>query len=107
MAPRRGGGSSSFGDSGSDSDSDPSVWTEKTQLFGSNFHDGYVVAEVAIEAICLFALITIAIWSLTFRKRTKPSRAVFRWFRFGAAMFMGLVYAEPVGLTSMWSHDTD
>ena len=95
MAPRRGGGGGFSTSSGSgDSDSTPNVWTEKTELFGTDFHDRYIVAEVVIEAICLFALILIAIWSVTFRKRSESSRAVFRWFRFGAAMSMELVYAQ-------------
>lgn len=68
------------------------MWTEKTELFGSNFHDRYIVAEFTIEVICLFALIVIAIWSVTFKKRSEPSRAIFRWFRFGIALLMGLVY---------------
>ncbi|KAL8827113.1 MAG: hypothetical protein Q9191_003385 [Dirinaria sp. TL-2023a] len=69
MAPRRGsgggGGFSSSSGSG-DSDSEPNVWTEKTELFGSNFQDHYNVAEFAIEVICLFALIVIAIWAFAF-----------------------------------------
>lgn len=89
MAPRRGGGG---GYSGSSSTySRPSVWTEKTQLIGTNFRNHYVVAQVVIVALSLFSLISIAIWSLTFRKRSEPSRALFKPYRFGIAIFLTLM----------------
>ena len=87
MAPRRG----SSGISSSSSDSEPSVWTENTYLYGTNFHDHYVVATVAIEAIALFALIVVAIGSLSFKKRSQSSQALFKWYNYGLAMAMALV----------------
>ncbi|KAG7007519.1 hypothetical protein G7Y79_00009g026280 [Physcia stellaris] len=89
MAPRRGGGGYS---SSSDSDSEPSIWTEPTILFGTEFHNSYRVALVAIQAIFLFALIVVAIASMSFKKRSPSSQALFRWYRYGLAMIMTLVF---------------
>ena len=87
MAPRRGGG----GFSSSSSYSEPSVWTEKINLFGTNFHSRYQVATVVLEAIFLFALIVVAIGSLSFKKPSQSSQSLFKWYRYGLAMIMALV----------------
>ena len=89
MAPRRGGGGSSSSDSSSYGE--PSVWTQKTILFGTDFHSSYRVALVAIQAVFLFALIAVAIASLSFKKRSQSSQALFKWYRYGLAMSMALV----------------
>ena len=91
MAPRRGGGGGVASSDYSSDDSGPSVWTQKTLLFGSNFHDHYTVAEIAIIALALFGLLVVAIWSLTIRKRSNESRAIFQIYRFGIAMLFTLV----------------
>ena len=87
MAPRRGGGGGGL----SSSSSDPSVWTESTLLYGTNFHDRYRVALVVIQAIFLFALIAIAIGALTIKKRSQSSQDVFKWWRYGLAMLFTFV----------------
>ena len=91
MAPRRGGGGGSIFSSSDGGDGDSSVWTEKTLLFGTHFHNHYRLAYVVVEAILLFALIVVAVGSLTFKKRSQSSHSIFRWFNFGLAMIMALV----------------
>ena len=87
MAPRKGGGFSSYSDS---DDSSSSLWTEETRLSGSNFEDPYVLAQFVIQVVCLAALIIVAIASRTIKKQSRSVRALFRWFRFGMAMTMAL-----------------
>lgn len=91
MAPKRGGGGISSSGFDGDDDSESSPWTHMTQLYGSNFRNHYLMAQIVIIGICLFALVIIAIWALSFKKQNPPSRALFRWYSFGTAITIALV----------------
>ena len=90
MAPKKGGGGG-YSDSSESSGSSVLVWVQDTVLFGSNFQNHYMLAQIVIHSICLVALIVTAIGSLTIKKRSQSVQALFRWFRFGTAMTMALV----------------
>lgn len=86
MAPRRGG---SYGGD-SYSYSNPSVFLQKSRLYGSGFTDGYAIAQVVFTAIYLAAFIGIAIWNVLVKKRGEVTRYVLRT-KFAFAMLFVLV----------------
>ena len=101
MAPRGSGhssGSVSGGDGvdsgssdGSSSGSDSSVWLASSKFSGPEFANGDVVADIVFTGIWMVALCVIAVWAMGVERRSKASKSVLGWKKYGIAMSLFLM----------------
>lgn len=100
MAPRRGGGGGGDGGDGGDGGGGglSSPWGDEYQYYGSKFTDPIARGTIIIQAICLFALVVIAIAVATVKKTgvskkktTDSTRKVFAWSQYRFSLTLAIV----------------
>lgn len=97
MAPRRGGGGGGGGDDGGGSGLN-SPWGDKYQFYGSKFTDPIIRGTIIIQAICVFALVMIAVAAAFTKKAAVSSKKnpgsapkIFVWSRYYFSIAMAIM----------------